>query len=1161
MARVINGRYALIPGSEISGGLSIVYAASDLHNDGTRVAIKLIQPGPDNQQLQPLLFEREVRSLKELNSLNHPNIVRLIDAGRDEETGEYFLALEWIPSTLKDFIKVQKERGDWGWDTFAELIGLPILDALAVAHERGIIHRDVKPGNVLVDDSGVPKLADFGISKIKELHGTSGTVAEFMSRPYSPPEVTNSYARDVFGFGVLVLSCLVDYPLHDYPDIPRALSDIDVPPEIASILERTVDLTPDNRHPNAMVLLAEIEAVQRRRRQEWRTSPVIYLRLTKKAISQIAETLETGSNPQDLSKLVEEDLAAGAYLQYMLQQQVQPPKLSREDIWLYGDGWRYHLKRDSKDPVFVIVSAKTLPQHLIDRYKENAWLAPFQFRLAAPINHTLAEQTLNSFLEQLEDFHIRREEQEKQRESERIFGQWNRQLLAKEHLESAREDPLTFVASALDGRRGYFTLQQFPEGDPVGERRVIKVGQHVSDWIRGEVESLEGDTLTLYLEREETSLPKTGVLVLDTLESRIALDRQRQALEAIRFKTKLLERPDLPDLLLNPSNCRRPERIKVNRWFQKSLDDDKQTTVETALGSTDFLVIEGPPGTGKTTLIAELIAQELARNPRARILLTSQTHVALDNALERLCQIEGLPTPLRVVRVGRPTDPRIAESVRELLLENQVQQWASTVRRKAQQYLERRAAALGIQLHAFRQALTLTELSSLLAQREAITNAMAQIHQQLEQLRVADPTNRQHLDEEIEYLRDELRELRSRSSNLRHEIERLVDELANALGKSKAELARCSPDELRELGRTLVATGNEDATRTVRVLFEIHAEWLDRVGRGKDFEAAVIFSSHLIAGTAVGLAGVRAIREVPFDLCIFDEASKATATESLVPLTRAKRWILVGDPQQLPPFQEHALQSRELIDRFGLDVGELKRTLFDRLLEALPLDARIRLTTQHRMVEPIGNLISHCFYGGTLRSAGVQAPLDLRPVLPAPVTWFATDKLPEAKRRESRIGETSYANRTEALQIVRHLEQLNWLVEHSRWRERNPGKKLSVLVLSGYRGQVNTIEQLLRGSIAKLTALHIEVNTVDAAQGREADIAYCSTTRSNRDNVLGFLSSTERINVALSRGKYGLIIVGDLSFCETNNGPLARVASYIRSHPQDCCVVEVQVDR
>jgi superfamily I DNA and/or RNA helicase len=118
-------------------------------------------------------------------------------------------------------------------------------------------------------------------------------------------------------------------------------------------------------------------------------------------------------------------------------------------------------------------------------------------------------------------------------------------------------------------------------------------------------------------------------------------------------------------------------------------------------------------------------------------------------------------------------------------------------------------------------------------------------------------------------------------------------------------------------------------------------------------------------------------------------------------------------------------------------------------------------------------------------------------------------------------------------------------------------KNYSIAVLTGYAAQLKLLEKRLARESKKWQNLTVECNTVDAFQGREADIAVYSVTRSNKKGEIGFLRATERLNVALSRGKVGLVIVGDHHFCRTSGKhPLSKVLDYIESHRQNCILKE-----
>jgi hypothetical protein len=208
------------------------------------------------------------------------------------------------------------------------------------------------------------------------------------------------------------------------------------------------------------------------------------------------------------------------------------------------------------------------------------------------------------------------------------------------------------------------------------------------------------------------------------------------------------------------------------------------------------------------------------------------------------------------------------------------------------------------------------------------------------------------------------------------------------------------------------------------------------------------------------------------------------------------------------------------------------------------------------MVRPIGDLIGHCFYSGELRSDTGDGLRELELALPAPITWFSTSFLEDRQERLAGPGGVSFANPREAALVVLFLERLSWVARQINWVGSHHGKPLSVMAISGYRAQVATMEQRINTAKPRLSDLDIQINTIDASQGREADIVVFSVVRSNKEGRLGFLESSPRVNVALSRGKYGLALFGDFNFCETSRGPLAEVSSYIRSHPQACKVVE-----
>jgi superfamily I DNA and/or RNA helicase len=171
-------------------------------------------------------------------------------------------------------------------------------------------------------------------------------------------------------------------------------------------------------------------------------------------------------------------------------------------------------------------------------------------------------------------------------------------------------------------------------------------------------------------------------------------------------------------------------------------------------------------------------------------------------------------------------------------------------------------------------------------------------------------------------------------------------------------------------------------------------------------------------------------------------------------------------------------------------------------------------------------------------------------VLPTPVVWLSTSDL--SGKGEERAGH-GRTNPIEARCIRNVLGSLNFVAKGAK-------AKLSVAILAGYREQVDEISRQIAGQLPALPALEVECNTVDAFQGREADVAIYSVTRSNVDGRLGFLAEWRRLNVALSRGRLGLVIVGDDGFAFSAKGanPFRKLIEYIDAS-DECSLREAEL--
>jgi serine/threonine protein kinase len=190
------------------GGMSRVFLGRDEVLDRP-VAVKVVEPDPEDPEIG-LRFQREGRSAARLS---HPNIVRVFDAGEDEIQGRVvsYIVMEYVP--CGDFKDLMDRRGPLP-EVLLLRVGADVASGLTHAHERGIIHRDVKPHNILLDERGSPKLADFGIARALDGTTSHNRAGSYLgTAAYSSPEQLRGERvtpkSDVYSFGATLYHATV----------------------------------------------------------------------------------------------------------------------------------------------------------------------------------------------------------------------------------------------------------------------------------------------------------------------------------------------------------------------------------------------------------------------------------------------------------------------------------------------------------------------------------------------------------------------------------------------------------------------------------------------------------------------------------------------------------------------------------------------------------------------------------------------------------------------------------------------------------------------------------------------------------------------------------------------------------------------------------------
>lgn len=570
------------------------------------------------------------------------------------------------------------------------------------------------------------------------------------------------------------------------------------------------------------------------------------------------------------------------------------------------------------------------------------------------------------------------------------------------------------------------------------------------------------DVLEL-LSSKELKIVAGDYIQFPAMGETMELMRQSKAMSCIlKPESKYNHRPinpNLPNFIFDPKYAGETV-VDINTALEDirthkigNLNEKQLEAVTKSVLAKDLALIQGPPGTGKTTVIAEIIWQEIRKNPDCRILLTSQTNLAVDNALERLQGQAGI----RPVRIGKP-DKLEPEGRRFSLsvMDSWAQDSNNSVDNATHIWIDR----------------IINKISNNPKYSSAISSWK--------------------------------KELEAKDKHSRTEFSRLYRNNVNLVA------ATCS------------ICGSRDFMESYSDMF-----------------------------------GGNERSDMFFDVVIMDEASKATPLEMAVPLVLGKKIIVIGDHKQLPPMMdENTIDSA--LEKIGKkDIAEKLQkaeSQFKRLFEAA---AKVRKTivatldTQYRMHEQIMNTIKQ-FYQDELATTGglkcgIIETMDIPDLANKGSRWHGITLNPiiqpstHAVWIDVHTPETylnpGYKNEGELKAIdfvLKALQQADGYSEFVNAQQKPEDKEIGIITF--YSAQSREIRKKYKGKSYRM-------DVVDRFQGMERNIIIVSTVRSNPKNNIGFAKEIERINVAFSRAKRLLIVVGNKRQFESNSNYAASIAN------------------
>ncbi|KEQ87949.1 DNA helicase [Aureobasidium pullulans EXF-150] len=531
--------------------------------------------------------------------------------------------------------------------------------------------------------------------------------------------------------------------------------------------------------------------------------------------------------------------------------------------------------------------------------------------------------------------------------------------------------------------------------------------------VQGVVVKVLREIIVVALDKDEVDVPG-GKLWLVKLANDVTYKRMNQTMNKLQ-KMPESEHSTLMRVLFGQSSAvtvQPRDMAKDLEWMDPSLNDSQKEAIKFALASSEVALIHGPPGTGKTHTLIELIRQCLKQG--LRLLVCGPSNISVDNIVERLA-----PHKVPMVRLGHPA--RLLPGVLNHSLD------------------------------------ILTRTSDAAA---------------------------------------------------------LVKDIRNEMDDKQASIRKTRN------GRERKAIYGE--------IKELRKEYRQREAKCVD---GLVRESKVVLATLHGAGGFH-LKNQHFDVVVVDEASQALEAQCWVPLlsSGASKLILAGDHLQLPPtIKSSNSKSVKNKPKEGQDDVNLETTLFDRMLELYGDDIKRMLTIQYRMHEKINAFPSAALYESKLMAAeSVKArllkdlPYDVEETEDTnePVVFWDTqggdfaektedDEAPKSK--SSLLGE-SKSNELEAAIVKKHVQSL---VDAGV-------KPEDIAVVTPYNGQLAVLSQLLKERF-----IGVELGSIDGFQGREKEAVVVSLVRSNAEHEVGFLAEKRRLNVAMTRPKRHLCIVGD----------------------------------
>lgn len=656
-----------------------------------------------DQPLYQGIFLREVQALYCLNScenivkiINHSNMVATNTATlQKEKVGCIFLEYisgETLSSTnIARFTSKQKFK-----------IVKQLISAIETAHHEGIIHRDINPNNIMIDDNEDVKVIDFGICKIKQMIN-SATVFRMGTNLYSAPEVhlhsqNATEQSDLYSIGAVMYYLFTGKqpPVSTiFQETIEKATGFDI--ELKPIIRKLVAENLTERYKDISELKGDLAEILER------FLDVKYTAILTMDYEKLTALKKLNLIPKKCSINDLNDVVPRNFMELYIGK-------NSDNYQFLGSNYYFECIYNENTNVFLVAKVKKVVPLNREIMKRKVCEISARLNLADPkFIHRLPKND-NLEIKNIVDAYCEdyRSKDNVDNEYKKKYGAWRELLtLTKKSIEDGVQR-FSYDSYEIDGNICSFKLSEGVFfGDTIFNKetrfvfekkgkdkiKLIYIGNYDEDSL-----SDEHVILKIRFLRKPDCLPTKGSICVDYSENMINIDRQLDALDNIE-RENYSRQYSLKEIVAGVSVPTTDQIYGKIKYLNTKLDSSQEAAVEKALHSESIAIIQGPPGTGKTNVVIEIIRQILKSNadypdlPEKKILLVSQSHPAVDKMLDDL--IRQNPAKPNLIRVGR--DEKLNDEIREEFGLNYVKDnWVTQVRNNCKNSAESYCKQLGV---------------------------------------------------------------------------------------------------------------------------------------------------------------------------------------------------------------------------------------------------------------------------------------------------------------------------------------------------------------------------------------------------------------------------------------------------------------------------------